>query len=190
MKNKQLLAITLFAIASIYIMFPIANADSLVKEDFQLGSFSKTVDFMDYARAYAEINGLQPPPSDYHAYLYMDYINTSGLQLFYAGLDNITFGRLDNITFTTPLQSFIMNYKTSNNTRDTLLASTFLMLLAFNETTSSIYPNSPDRNDTLWASFSMGLDLSSLGTNLPALNSKTEAIPLTTRTTCSNGHGA
>jgi hypothetical protein len=179
MKNKRLLALIVFAIASVYIMFPIVNADTLAKEDFQLESFSKTVDFMDYARAYADLNGLQPPPSDYHAYLYMNYINTSGLQLFYAGLDNITFGQLDNVTFTTPLQSFIMHYKTSNNTRDALLASTFLMLLAFNESSSSIYPNSPDRNDTLWASFSMGLDLSSLGADLPALNSKTETIPLT-----------
>jgi hypothetical protein len=179
MKNKQLLAIILFAIASVYIMFPIANADTLAKEDFQLESFSKTVDFMDYARAYANLSDSQPPPSDYHAYVYMNYINTSGLQLFYAGLDNITFGRLDNITFTTPLQSFIMHYKTNNHTRDTLLASTFLMLLAFNESSSSIYPNSPDINDTLWASFSMGLDLSTLGTGLPALNSKTETIPLT-----------
>lgn len=179
MKNKQLLAITLFAIASVYIMFPIANADTLAKEDFQLESFSKTVDFMDYARAYTNLSDPQPPPSDYHAYVYMNYINTSGLQLFYAGLDNVTFGRLDNITFTTPMQSFIMHYKTNNNTRDTLLASTFLMLLAFNETNSSIYPNSPDINDTLWASFNMGLDLSNLGTALPALNSKTETIPLT-----------
>jgi hypothetical protein len=179
MKNKQLLAITLFAIASVYIMFPIANADTLAKEDFQLESFSKTVDFMDYARAYTNLSDSQPPPSDYHAYVYMNYINTSGLQLFYAGLDNVTFGRLDNITFTTPMQSFIIHYKTNNNTRDTLLASTFLMLLAFNETSSSIYPNSPDINDTLWASFSMGLDLSNLGAALPALNSKIETIPLT-----------
>jgi hypothetical protein len=178
MKNKQLLAITLFAIASVYIMFPIANADTLAKEDFQHENFSKTVDFMDYARTYANLSDSQHSPSD-HAYLYINYINTSGLQLFYAGLDNITFGQIANITFTTPMQSFIMHYKTNNNTRDTLLASTFLMLLAFNETSSSIYPNSPDINDTLWASFSMGLDLSNLGAAAPALNSKTETIPLT-----------
>jgi hypothetical protein len=52
------------------------------------------------------------------------------------------------------------------------------MLLAFNETSNSIYPNSPDMNDTLWASFSMGFDLSALGATLPFLNSKTEQIPL------------
>ncbi|HXX87088.1 MAG TPA: hypothetical protein VEH86_01400 [Candidatus Acidoferrum sp.] len=176
MNNKQFPALLLIAIVSACVAFPIVNADTLVKDDFKLESFSKTVDFMDYARAYANASGLMPPPDDYHAYLYMNYINTSGLQLFYAGLDNITFG--GPATFTIPMQSFIMHYKTNNDSRDALLASTFLMLLAFNETSNSIYPNSPDVNDTLWASFSMGIDLSSLGATLPALNSKIETIPL------------
>jgi hypothetical protein len=107
----------------------------------------------------------------------MNYINTSGLQLFYAGLDNVTFGGPES--FRIPMQSFIMHYKTNNRTRDVLLASTFLMLLTFNETSSSIYPDSPDIHDTLWASFSMGFDLTALNATLPILNSKTEAIPLT-----------
>jgi hypothetical protein len=72
-----------------------------------------------------------------------------------------------------------MHYKTNNHTRDVILASTFLMLLAFNETTNTIYPNSPDMNDTLWASFSMGFTLNQLNAELPALNSKTTLIPLT-----------
>ncbi len=176
MKTK-LFAALLTSIALVSIISPIVNADTLVKEDFLLESFSKTVDFMDYARAYATLNGLQAPPSSYHTYLYMNYINTSGLQLFYAGLDNVTFGGPES--FRIPMQSFIMHYKTNNRTRDVLLASTFLMLLAFNETSSSIYPDSPDIHDTLWASFSMGFDLTALNATLPILNSKTETIPLT-----------
>jgi hypothetical protein len=177
MKNKQLFAVLLVATSLVGIMLPLVKADTLLKEDFLLESFSKTVDFMDYARAYANFTGLQPPPINYHAFLYMNYINTSGLQLFYAGLDNITYG--GPTTFRIPMQSFIMHYKTNNSTRDVLLASTFLMLLAFNETGNTIYADSPDVHDTLWASFSMGFDLTALNATLPVLNSKTETIPLT-----------
>jgi hypothetical protein len=177
MKTKQLLAILLTSIVSASIISPTVNAGTLLKDDFLLRSFSKTVDYMDYARAYATLNGLESPPSDYHTYLYMNYINTSGLKLFYAGLDNVTFG--GPVSFRIPMQSLIMHYKTDNHTRDVLLASTFLMLLAFNETSNSVYPDSPDTNDTLWASFSMGFDLTTLNAALPALNSKTETIPLT-----------
>jgi hypothetical protein len=53
------------------------------------------------------------------------------------------------------------------------------MLMAFNDTATSLYPDSPDRNDVLYASFSLGFDLSALGETLPVLNSKTETIPLT-----------
>jgi hypothetical protein len=173
----RLSAILLIITASACTVLPIASADTLVKEDFLLESFSKTVDFMDYARAYATLNGLEPPPTSYHAYLYVNYVNTSGLQLFYGGLDNITFGGAT--AFRIPMQSFIMHYKTDNRTRDVLLASTFLMLLAFNETSNTIFSDSPDVNDTLWASFSMGFDLTALNATLPVLSSKTETIPLT-----------
>jgi hypothetical protein len=176
MMKTKLLAVILVIIASAGIMLPIAKADTLVKEDFLQQSFSKTVDFMDYARAYATLNGLEAPPENHHAYLYMNYINTSGMQLFYAGLDNITYG--GGATFRIPMQSFIMHYKTDNRTRDVLLASTFLMLLAFNETGNTRYVNSPDINDTLWASFSMGFDLTALNATLPVFSSKTETIPL------------
>jgi hypothetical protein len=167
----------LVSITLVSVNLPIVNAGTLVKEDFMLESFSKTVDFMDYARVYAPLNGLQLPPSNHHAFLYMNYINTSGLHLFYAGLDNVTFEGPGS--FRIPMQSFIMHYKTNNRTRDVLLASTFLMLLAFNETSSSTYQDSPDIHDTLWASFSMGFDLTALNATLSILNSKTETIPLT-----------
>jgi hypothetical protein len=112
--------------------------------------------------------------------VYLNYINTSGLQLFYAGLDNITYG--GPTTFTIPMQSIIMHFRTENSTSDALLASTFLMLLAFNQSSNTIYVNSPNVNDTLWASFSFGVDLTTLNATLPALNSQTETIPLTEST--------
>jgi len=175
--KAKLLSTLLIVLVSAGLTLPLVKADTLVKEDFLQESFSKTVDFMDYARAYATLNGLEPPPANHHAYLYMNYINTSGLQLFYAGLDNIT--NEGPTAFRIPMQSFIMHYKTENRTRDVLLASTFLMLLAFNETSTSTFQNSPDIHDTLWASFSMGFDLTTLNATLPSLSSKTETIPLT-----------
>jgi len=177
MKTKNLFTLLLTTITLISIISPAFAIDTLTASDFKQESWTKTVDFFNYARQYAENNGLTPPPSNWHAYLYMTYINTRGLQVLYAGLDNITFGGL--LTFRIPMQSFIMHYKTNNKTRDVILANTFLMLLAFNETTNTIYPNSPDMNDTLWASFSMGFTLNGLNATLPALNSKTTPIPLT-----------
>jgi hypothetical protein len=177
MKNKNLLALLLTSIALISIMAPAFAIGTLSAGDFKQESWAKTVDFMQYARTYAENNGLTPPPLGYHAYLYMTYVNTRGLQVLYAGLDNITLGGL--LTFRIPMQSLIMHYKTNNQSRDVILANTFLMLLAFNETTNTIYHNSPDMNDTLWASFSMGFSLNDLNATLPALSAKTTLIPLT-----------
>ena len=80
MKTSDLIAVLLiFAILTSVTTISV-RADTLVKEDFQLESFSKTVDFFDYVRAYALINGI-PTPSGFQAdsaYLYMNYINTSG----------------------------------------------------------------------------------------------------------------
>ena len=180
MKIKNLTAILLISIALFSIIAPSVRAvATLTKEDFLKDSFSKTVDFFDYVRTYAANNNITVPPAaqKYHAYLYTNYINTSGLHLFYAGLDNVTFG--NEAALRIPMQSFIMHYKTNERTRDVILTSTFLMLLAFNETGNSIYPDSPDIHDTLWASFSLGFDLSALNATIPFLNSKTETIPLT-----------
>jgi len=177
MKIKNLIAILLACITLAAITSPLSAADTLLATDFKLESWAKTVDFFDYARAYATIRGMVPPPDNWHAYLYMTYVNTSGLHMLYAGLCNISFG--GPATFSIPMQTFMTHYKTANNSRDVITASTFLMLLAFNETSTSIYENSPDVNDTLWASFSMGFDLSQLNATLPVLNSKTEPIPLT-----------
>ena len=159
------------------VILPAFPADTLLASDFKEESWAKTIDFFDYARAYAVLHGMLPPPDKYHAYMYMTYVNTKGLHMLYSGLSNITFG--GGAYFTIPMQTFLMHYKTNNRTRDVLLASTFLMLLAFNETSNSIYPDSPDIHDTLWASFSFGFDLSTLNATLPVLNSKTELFPLT-----------
>jgi hypothetical protein len=179
MKTKNLLGTLLATIILLGLMTPLVRADTLVKSDFEQESFAKTVDYFDYVRAYATLNGIQTPQNfdNWHANMYMTYINTSGLKLLYAGLDNIT---IDGSAYLRiPMQSFIMHYKTNETNRDVIMASTFLMLMAFNESANTLYPDSPDRNDVLFASFSLGFDLSSLGATLPVLNSKTETIQLT-----------
>jgi len=152
-------------------------SDVLSPDDFKLQSFSKTVDFFDFARSYAASAGKPIPPANWHAYLYQNYINVSGFQLYYSGLINITAGQG---ALTVPVQSFMEHYKTPNG-KNVLTSSSFIMLLAFNDTKASLYQDSPDRNDTLWASFSLGYDLGNIYRNVsrPTLTSRTEIIPLT-----------
>jgi hypothetical protein len=177
MKTKTPLGTLLAAIILLGLMAPLVKADTLVNTDFEQESFSKTVDYMEYVRAYATLNGIPQEGFDkWHANMYMTYVNNSGLKLLYAGLEEITTDESSYLRI--PMQSFIMAYKTNENNRDVILASTFLMLMAFNETSNTIFPNSPDTSDTLFASFSLGFDLSKLGKTLPVLNSKTETIPL------------
>ncbi len=153
-----------------------AVADTLTPNDFKLQSFSKTIDFYDYARARAASLGVQAPSANQHAYMYQVYVNVSGFQLLYSGLCNITDGQN---YITAPVQNFMEHYKTTKG-ETVLTSSSFIMLLAFNDTANSIYPNSPDRNDTLYASFSLGLDLNTVfGTaQKPALNTKTTILPM------------
>jgi len=155
------------------------SADDLLKTDFQKESFAKTVDYFEYARAWALLHGLPRPKNFWHAYVYMAYVNKMGLQMLYAGLQNIS---LANQAFLTiPMQSILLHYKTENNSRDALVASSFVMLMGFNDTAESIYSDSPDRNDTLWASFSLGINLKQLFPDVafPAFNSKSEIFALT-----------
>lgn len=179
MRNKNFATIFLIGIALVGVMTSLARADSLLKTDFEEESFSKTVDYFDYVRAYATLNGIQAPQDfeKWHANMYMTYVNTSGIKLLYAGLEDITIDESSHLRI--PMQSIIMHYKTNENNRDTILSSTFLMLMAFNETANSLYPDSPDKNDVLFASFSLGFDLTALSETLPVLSSKTETIPLT-----------
>jgi len=157
---------------------PVLAVDTLEASDFKLQSWSKTVDFFDYVRAYASQHGKTPPQEDSHAYLYLTYVNVSGMQMLYAGLSNIT---ADQKALTIPIQTFMMHYKSKDQLKDVVTASSFVMLLAFSEDSNSIFQSSPDKNDTLYASFSLGADLSEYfgSSTPPALNSKTEVIPLT-----------
>jgi len=178
MQKKILIGTFLLLIFSATtLMKPCSAVDTLTPEDFKLQSFSKTIDFFDFARAYAASHGKTPPPANWHAYLYQNYINVSGFQLYYSGLINITAGEG---ALTIPVQSFIEHYKTPAG-KDVLTSSSFIMLLAFNDTVGSLRNNFPDINDNLYASFSLGLDLTDIYGNAakPALSSKTETIPLT-----------
>ena len=94
-----------------------------------------------------------------------------------AGLFNITD---EENALTIPIQTTMMHYKTRDDLKDVVTASSFVMLMAFNETENSLFDLRPDKADTLYASFSLGYDLGELfeDLNRPDLNSKTEVIPL------------
>jgi hypothetical protein len=176
MEKKMLLGVLLLAIFSMATIYPINAAETLSPEDFKKESWDKTIDFFDYARSYAADHGKEPPHENWHANLYIVYINVSGFQLLYAGLINIT---TDGATLTIPVQNFLEHYKTKNG-KHVLASSSFITLLAFNDTDASLYPDSPDINDNLYASLSLGLDETHLqGKLMPALSSKTTIIPLT-----------
>jgi hypothetical protein len=176
MKTRSFLALLLVSVILANSLSPILAADTLVAGDFALESWAKNVDYFDYARAFATLHDMVAPPDSWHANVYMTYVNTNGMQVLYSGLSNITANGLTYLTI--PMQAFMMHYKTENKSRDVIVASTFLMLLAFNETGDSIHADSPDRNDTLWASFSLGFNFPDNST-LPALSSKATTIPLT-----------
>lgn len=175
MRLETLLGILLAVCLSTTLVITPICADTLLKTDFAQESFAKVVDYFDYARAWAVLHGLPPLANSLHAYTYVTYVNKMGLQMLYAGLCNIS--AADQAFLTIPLQTILLHYKTENNKRDALVGSSFLMLMGFNDTAKSIYPNSPDKNDTLWASFSFGLNLQNV--TLPSLNSKCEVFPLT-----------
>src|SRR6266699_2774507 len=152
-------------------------ATSLQGTDFQAQSFSKTVDYYDYVRQYATANGANLTLiQNQHAYIYTTYINVGGFQLFYAGLLNATH---NNMNVTIPTQTVFEHFKTPQG-KDAITASSFLSLVAFRENgTSDIFPNSPDRNDTVFASFSLGYALSAFGTHpVPTYVANSQIIPL------------
>jgi len=176
MQKKMLYGILLALTLSATLIAKPAEADTLTANDFKLKSFSKTIDFFDFARSIAVAAGKPPINGNWHAYLYQTYINMSGFQLYYSGLINITAG---TGALTIPVQSFIEHYKTPAG-KDVLTSSSFIMLLAFNDTGTSKYEDSPDLHDNLYASFSLGLDPAiDLNFSTPMLHSKTEIIPLT-----------
>ncbi len=151
-------------------------ADTVTSSDFQAQSFSKTVDWYDYVRAYAIQNGYTPPSTSEHAYIYANYVNVGGFQLFYTGLVNATH---NGMYVTIPLQTLFEHFKTPGG-KDAITASSFISLVSFKENSSDIYANSPDRNDTIYASFSLGVNLAALtGHPVPSYVASSNIIPLT-----------
>lgn len=177
--NNLLQKFSLFIIPLIIMstIFPVFAADTLKSSDFQLDSWDKTIDFFDYVREYKSIHGKTPPPDNSHANLNLAYVNVSGLQMLSAGLINITD---EDSEITIPIQTTMLKYKSQDGLKDVVTASNFVMLMAFNETENTVFDQSPDKNDTLYASFSLGYDLGELftGSNKPDLNSGAEVIPL------------
>jgi hypothetical protein len=169
----------LFFVCSVLVnVLPVWALDTLQPSDFQLESWQKEIDFFDYVRLYAAVHGQTPPPENSHAYLNLAYVNVSGLQMLSAGLFNITD---EENALTIPIQTTMMHYKSRDGLKDVVTASSFVMLMAFNESADTVFEQSPDMDDTLYASFSLGYDLDDLfaGNSKPDLNSKTEVIPLT-----------
>lgn len=178
LRKPNLGIVTFTLVAMLAIDVPLASAaETLDPSDFRLQSWSKTIDFYDHVRVYASRYNMTPLPDDWHAYLYLTYVNVSGMQMLYAGLSNIT----EKQILTIPIQTFMMHYKSKDGFKDVVTASSFMMLLAFSEDGNTIFPQSPDRNDTLYASFSLGVDLSEHfgSSTTPSFGSKTEIIPLT-----------
>ena len=156
--------------------FQPAQAATPTNPDFSAQSFSKTVDWYDYVRQYAAANNLPQPNASEHAYIYTNYINVGGFQLFYAGLINAT----HNGQFVTiPLQTFFEHFKTMGG-KDAITASSFISLVAFNESNTDTYPNSPDKSDTVYASFNLGVNLTQItGHKFPSYVASSTIIPLT-----------
>src|SRR5712664_3689413 len=158
-KIKALPLIVLGLLFLIPIATHTASADTVSNGDFQAQSFSKVVDWYSYVRQYASAHNLTAPPTNEHAYIYTNYVNVGGFQLFYAGLVNATH---NGMNVTVPLQTFFEHYHTIGG-KDAITASSFLGLVSFRENTTSIFPNSPDKNDTVYASFSLGYPLQAMG---------------------------
>jgi hypothetical protein len=179
---RKLRALSILALGVMMLMVFVPKntyaSTTLQGTDFTAQSFSKTVDYYDYVRQYAAANGYNITSiQNQHAYIYTTYINVGGFQLFYAGLLNATH---NNMNITIPIQTVFEHFKTPGG-KDAITASSFLSLVAFRENgTSDIFPNSPDKNDTVFASFSLGYTLSAFGTHpVPTYVANAQIIPLT-----------
>ena len=176
LKPERILVWFLVAGLAVNTLILPVSAEPLLKDDFKQPYFAKTVDFFEYARAWAVLKGLPEPPQHWHANVYMTYVNQSGFQLLYAGLHAIRL--TPNVDLTIPLQTILMHYKTQETNQDALVASSFLMLMGFNDSDSTLHAGTPDKNDTLWASFNLGLNLTQRfpHTLFPAFNSGSEIL--------------
>ena len=178
MNNRSLLFSVFCVILTLSVITPPVKATTLEHDDFQQQQFDKTVDFFEYARAWATLKGMPKPPNHWHANAYMTYVNHSGFQMIYAGLEDISLQQ--NVELTIPMQTVLMHFKTQESNQDALVASSFLMVMGFNDSMTSLNASIPDKNDNLWASFSLGVNLTELfpDVTFPAFNSGAEPIPL------------
>lgn len=156
---------------------PVTAGDSLEPSDFEEESWSISLDLLDFARDHAEEYGRDPPPDSWSSDLRLNYINLHGVRLLYAGFVGVT---LDKFSLTVPLQAFIEHFKTRDGL-DAITASSFLMMMAYNETDDTLFPNSPDKSDRLYASFNLGREMSEFfGEDTPSrLSSSVEVTHLT-----------
>ena len=177
MKSLKIQALPILALSLLFLI-PLgvhpASADTVSDGDFNSQSYSKTVDWYAYVRQYAASHNLPVPPTNEHAYIYTNYVNIGGFQLFYAGLVNATHNGM-NVTI--PLQTFFEHFKTVGG-KDAITASSFLGLVSFRENATTVYQNSPDKNDTVYASFSLGYPLQALGSHPYTYIATSTTIPL------------
>jgi hypothetical protein len=158
-----------------------ATGTNLQSTDFTAQSFSKTVDYYSYVRQYASANNINDTAiQNEHAYIYANFINVGGFQLFYAGLVNATDPNNNNVNVTIPIQTVFEHFKTPGG-KDALTASSFLSLVAFQDNgTGDPLPNTPHLNDTIYASFSLGVNLTALtGSRAQSYVASSSIIPLT-----------
>jgi hypothetical protein len=161
----EILKLKIFSITLVIFLFlssarlsSVYASETITPNDFTQGSWSKTIDLFDYARKNAETIKGPPPPAEWTSNLEINYINEKGVKLLYMGFAGVDFGKAE---FQLPLQSFVERFTTVNGD-EAMTASSFLMLMAFSDSTNSLYSGSPDKNDDLWASFTMGTDFSEL----------------------------
>lgn len=159
MKIKALsITIALLLLINSYVLIRAQASDTITSADFNASSWSKSIDLFDYARLHAEAVGGTPPPANWTSDTIVNYINQNGVKILYMGFAGVDYGKAK---FQVPLQSIVERFNTTKG-EPAMTASSFLMLMAFNDTKTSIYPGSPDKGDNLWASFSMGTDFSAI----------------------------
>ncbi len=184
MKHRPLFFSLFIAFLTISVIIPPVGATTLEHDDFQQEKFEKTVDFFKYARTWATVRGMEQPPAHWYANTYMTYVNHDGFQMIYAGLQNISLHQ--NVELTIPMQTILMHFKTQESQQEAIVASSFLMVMGFNDSTPEDegLQGTPDKDDTLFASFSLGINLTELFPNVkfPAFNSGAEPIALRDRT--------
>ena len=168
--------VVLLLVGNSYGLIAAHGSEDITQSDFAAGSFSKTIDLFEYVREHAETVGGTPPPADWSSKLTVNYVNQNGVKVFYMGFAGVDYGDAE---FQIPLQSVVERFNTTKG-EPAMTASSFLMLMAFNDTERSLYTGSPDKGDNLWASFTMGTDYSALFPEgkTPRLKTSVEVTPM------------